>query len=161
MKFKLIALTLVLTAVSWTQTSSPAPQVNVDKAGVPAAADSRAACQHGDGKDGGCCVGMSKDGASCCAQHAKDGQGEMACCHHTGAKDGEAAMACCGGKDGKSCMKDDKAANAGTVASCCPNGDCCGKGKACCDSAKDTKTAAMACCSGGHCGMMGHADSTK
>ena len=162
MKFKLVALTLVLTVVAWTQTSSQTPQINPDKPVSAASAESQSACHHGDGKDGGCCAGMSKDGASCCGHHdMKAGEGEMACCHHDAAKEGDTAMSCGGGKDGKSCMKDDKGANASTSAGCCPNGDCCGKGKSCCESAKDTKTTAMACCSGGHCGMMNHSEAMK
>jgi hypothetical protein len=163
MKFRFVALFLALAVVAWTQTSTPNQQILTEKPGVTAAADNKEASCHSDGKDGAsCCAKMkaeSKDGMSCCAHHeAADGKDAMACCHHDAAKDGEHAMSCCaGGMVAKSGMNTDKSAKADSAtAGCCPNGDSSGKVNACCNSAKETKTTAMACCSGGHCEMSGH-----
>lgn len=160
MKFRVIALTLVLTVVSWAQKSSQTLPVNPDKPGTTPAATA-AACHHGGAKDASCCTnmkGMDKDSKLCCAhQDAASDKDGMACCHQE-AKDGEEAMSCSKGKDGKACMKQDKSANASTVAGCCPDGDCCGKGKACCGSEKNASTAAKSGCCGDHCEMSGHAE---
>ena len=181
MKFKLIALVLALTVISWIQTSSQTPQISDTKTGPAAAADSKApACHHADAKDGAsCCDNMKaegKDGMSCCTHHdmamgskdamshdmAMDGKDGMSCCHHVDAKGGQHDMACCGGKDGKSCVKDEKPANVSTAKDgCCPGGACCGKGEACCESAEDSKTTAMACCSGNSCGIKSHREMAK
>jgi len=134
MKYKMLALILALTVVSWTQTSmQPAPS-------TPQQSTEKAKCP--------CCEKMaasdSKDAhAACMRQH--DGKDMASCCS---GKDGKS---CCGGKDAKSCMKDAKDAK-----SCCK--DCCGKdndktasccnhkagkgcGKDCCGSKKGEKTA--------------------
>jgi len=130
---KLTVVVLILALAGWAQTATQAPAKPTD-AQKPAAAQSetKAACP--------CCQKMAegKDAMSCCA-HAKDLKSA-------------ATMSCCGGKDGKSCMKPDKSADA----SCANCGCCNGKGqKDCCaQCAKETKMA-MSCCGHGHCGM-GH-----
>ena len=126
MKFKMLALILALTVVSWAQTatqSTPSvPQQSTEK--------EKGSCCHkmggSDLKDGHACMRMHHDGkdmASCCA-----GKDDKSCC----------------GKDAKSCMKDDK-----TAASCCK--DCGGKDKdkektaSCCDH-KAGKGCGKGCC---------------
>jgi hypothetical protein len=154
MKYKMMALILALTVMTWaqtaTQTTPPAPQPGTeqvdkdkcpccDKMGATNTKDAHASHMHHD---------MS----------AKDGKGMASCC---GDKDAMSCMkgdkdkptdSCCGGKDAKSCMQGDKDK---TAASCC--GDKCGKDKtasACCGgkdcekgccSAKTEKTAKNCC----------------
>jgi hypothetical protein len=128
MKHKLLALVLALTAVSWAQTATQT-----------AASDQP---QSTEKVKCACCDKMasadSKD-AKMCARHGKHAKGKDCCAR-------KEAASCCG-KDGKSCMKDDKAA-----ASCCKD---CGKDKtasSCCGNdckegccSKKTE-AAMNCC---------------
>ena len=162
MNLKAIALALALTVVGWAQTSSKTSPTIPEKPAAPAATASPA-CHQGEGKDASCCASMSgtgKEEMSCCAHHdAASEKDSMPCCHHE-AKDAGQPMSCCKDKGGKSCMKDNKSANASTVVGCCPDGSCCGKEKACCDSSKDVKTTAMACCSG-HSGPAGHTGTGK
>ena len=125
MKFKMLALILALTVVSWAQTetqSTPStPQQN--------AAPEKAKCA--------CCDKMaasdSKDGHAAC-MHKHDGKEMASCCA------GKDEKSCCGGKDAKSCMKDDK------MADCCKGKDgmkCDRKagGKGCCGSNNSEKPA--------------------
>jgi hypothetical protein len=124
MKYRMLALILALTVVSWaqtaTQTTPSTPQTPetkcacCDKMAASDSKDAHAACM---GKHEG------KEMASCCA--------------------GKDEKSCCGGKDSKSCMKD------GKMADCCKGKDgmkCdrkagkdCGKG--CCGSSKTEKPA--------------------
>jgi len=135
MKYKMLALILALTVMSWAQTATQsAPTTTPDKT-APAAM-------------GKCCEKMAKGGASC-MRHSKQtaSSKEMgSCCA------GKEAKSCCSSKDAKSCMKDDKAtascckdgcAKDKTTASCC--GDKCGKDgeKGCCS--KKDKTARNCC----------------
>ena len=125
MKFKMIALTLVLALGAWAQTST-APSSTPDKSS--------------DQPSMSCCHGKdhAKGGMSCCKHEAKDGKEAMSCCKQEG-KD----ASCCSGKDGKmACMKDGKDKSA----SCCGNADCCKDGKDCCGKSKDAATASMKCC---------------
>jgi hypothetical protein len=145
MKYKMIAIFLALTVMSWaqtaTQTAPSAPQQNtapVEKPKCP------------------CCDKMASAGTkathACCAHHGMhpgDGKDMASCCS------GKDAACCSGGKDAKSCMKGDKDA-AGksccgdrcgrdkTAATCC--GNSCGKegGKGCC--AMKTEKEAKSCC---------------
>jgi hypothetical protein len=128
MKYKMLALILALTVISWAQTatqSTPStPQQN--------AAPEKAKCA--------CCDKMaasdSKDGHAAC-MHKHDGKEMASCCA------GKDEKSCCSGKDAKSCMKDDKTAD------CCKGKEgmkCdrraakdCGKG--CCGSDKSEKPA--------------------
>lgn len=132
MKYKMIAVVLALTVMSWaqtaTQTAPSAPQQST-------APTEKAKCP--------CCDKMAtadaKDAHACCAHHdMKGGDGkEMASCCS-----GKEAASCCGGKDAKSCMRSDKDK---TAAACC--GGNCGKecGEACC-SGKKTEKASKTCC---------------
>jgi len=124
----LMLLVLIVALAGWAQTATqtPANPTGTQKASA-AQSETKAECP--------CCQKMAEG---------------MSCCHH--GKDEKAATSCCSGKDGKSCMKSDKSANAS-----CANCECCnGKGeKDCCaHCAKETKMA-MSCCGHGHCGM-GH-----
>jgi len=126
MKFRMLALILALTIVSWAQTSTqntPAtPQQSTEKAKC-ACCDKMAASD-------------SKDAHAAC-MHNHDGKEMASCCA------GKDAKSCCDGKDAKSCMKD------GKMADCCKGKDgmkCdrkAGKdcGKDCCGSNKSEKPA--------------------
>lgn len=128
MKYKLLALILTMTVVSWTQTatqstpSAPQQSTAPDKAKCP------------------CCEKMAsadaKDAHACCARHGDhkaDAKGMASCC--TG-KDG---ATCCGGKDAKSCMKAGKD-------KCCADCDKGKTAKACCNSNCEKD------CANGKCG---------
>jgi hypothetical protein len=132
MKFKLTALILALTLVSWAQTT-PQPSTTPD-GGAPQA---KAACS--------CCgkKGNAAEGQSCC-RHDKMANGEKAtpCCS------GDAASACCNSKETKSCMKDDKNKTASAA-----SGDCCGNHeKSCCASHQQGDKTAMNCGDDKQCG---------
>jgi len=112
MKLKIVALILALTTMSWAQTSTQTAPTQSEPAETTKAA---------------CCDKMatdSKDGhAACMRKGDRAGmKGMTSCCM------GKEGAPCCGGKDAKTCTKDDKA-----MASCCKDG--CGKDKAtsCCD----------------------------
>ena len=148
MKYKMMALILALSVVTWaqtaTQTTPPAPQQST----APADKDKCPCCDKmaADAKDARAGHMMhhdmsakdSKGMASCCAgKDAKSSSGDkeaMSCMK--GGKD-KTADSCCAGKDDMSCMKGDK----DKAASCC--GDKCAKDKT-----------ASACC-GGDCGKEG------
>jgi hypothetical protein len=118
MKYKMMAVVLALTVMSWaqtaTQTTPPAPQQSTEPA-------EKAKCP--------CCDKMAavgtKDTHACCAHHGKH------------ASDEKGMGSCCAGKDAKSCMRSEKDAAAG---SCCKDG--CSK-----ESCEKDKTAS-ACCGG-------------
>jgi hypothetical protein len=94
MKYKMLALIMALTVVSWSQDatqSAPATPDKTDKAGC-ACCDKMA---KSDAKnDHAACMRKheSKEMASCCGK-------DDACC----AKDGKTAESCCKGKDGTKC----------------------------------------------------------
>jgi len=103
MKYRMLALIMALTVVSWSQDASqtaPTTPDKTDKANCAccdkmAKSDSKndhAACMRKhDGKEmASCCTG--KDSKSCCGKDA-------ACC----AKDPKMAESCCKGKDGMKC----------------------------------------------------------
>ena len=130
MKYRMLALILALTVVSWaqTETAPSTPQQST----VPAEKAKCACCDK-------MAAGDMKDMKSCCAHHdmqSKDG------------KDSKEMASCCGSKDAKACMKNGKDK---TAAACCKEGcskGSCGKDKtatACCGSkcGKDAK----GCCS--------------
>lgn len=141
MKYKLIAVVLALTVMSWAQTATQTMPPTTDQSAAPA---EKAKCP--------CCDKMAaadaKDSHSCCAHHDMKA-GDMK------AGDMKDMASCCAGKDAKSCTKGDKDA-AGTsccgdkcskekMASCC--GDKCSKdGKGCCASSKKTEKTARNCC---------------
>jgi hypothetical protein len=157
MKFKMIALVLALTLMSWAQTATQTAPSAPQQSTVPA---EKAKCP--------CCDKMAnadtKDAPACCTHHdmrghtmdAKDSKEMASCCAGKGAKSGDckegmacmkndkdkAAASCCKDacdKDGVSCGKDK------TAASCCGNG--CGQdGKKGCCSEK-TEKSAKNCCS--------------
>src|ERR1700758_1125149 len=126
MKFKMLALILALTVISWAQTATqstpPTPQQ------VTATENAK----------GACCDRMAdvKGGHAAC-MHNHNGKDMASCCA------GKDAKSCCGGKDAKSCMKD------GKTADCCKGkegmkcdrkaGKDCSKG--CCGSNKSEKPA--------------------
>ncbi len=108
MKFRMLALILALTVMSWAQTATQsAPATTPDK-NAPAEMGKCCHKMSADGKDNASCMrdgkqtASSKEAGSCCA--GKDGK------------------SCSNGKDEKSCMNGDKSA-----ASCCKDG--CGKDK--------------------------------
>jgi len=128
MKYRILALIVALTVVSWAQTATQ----NTPSTPQPSTAAEKAKCA--------CCdktaASDSKDAhAACTRKH--DGKGMASCCA------GKDDKSCCGGKDAKSCMKDDK------MADCCKGKDgmkCdrkAGKdcGKDCCGSNKSEKPA--------------------
>jgi hypothetical protein len=126
MKYRMLALILALSVVSWAQTATPtisSPQ----ESGAPAA-------------KGACCekmaAGDAKDAHACCAHHA-DAKDMASCCK------GKEGASCCDGKDAKSCSKSGKnnCADCGkneTAKVCCGSkcekdcagGKCCGAKKA-------------------------------
>ena len=151
MKYKMMAVVLALTVMSWAQTATQTAPSTPQQSTEPA---EKAKCA--------CCDKMAAGGAkvehACCAHHGKHASNskEMASCCA-----GKDTMSCCGGKDAKSCMKNDKNAAAG---SCCKEGcskESCGKdktasaccggngGKGCekgCCSSKKTEETAKTCC---------------
>jgi hypothetical protein len=149
MKYKLLAAVLVLTVMSWAQTTTQSAPSTPQQSTVPA---DKAKC--------GCCDKMAatdaKDAHACCAHHDKQ------------AKDSKEMASCCAGKDAKSdgkdamaCMKADKDKTA--TASC---GDCCSKDheKGCCASHKKDDKTAMNCCEkecGEHCASHASAGASK
>jgi hypothetical protein len=133
MKFRIIALILALSVLSWTQTTSqPAPDATPSQ-NAPAA-DTKAGCD--------CCQKTASSGdkeAAACCQNMKDGKCDMAAC-----KDKD--------KDGMACMKGDKTNGA---AKACAEGKCCGgehHGKS---RHHDHETTAMNCC-GDQCDRKSH-----
>ena len=143
MRYKIFALVLALTVVSWAQTATQTP--STPEPGATQADKAKCAC----------CDKMAasnKDGKMSCQRHgmkATDGKDMASCCAGKDTK----MTSCCGGKDSKSCMKGDKA-----TASCCKDGSgkdktatvCCGTsgkacGKGCCASDKKEKTAKNCC----------------
>jgi hypothetical protein len=148
MKYKMLALIVALTVVSWAQTETQTAPPAAQQSTVPA---DIAKCP--------CCdkmaAGDMKDMKSCCAHHdmkskdeAKDGKAMASCCagkEGMSAKDAKACMrkgkdkmaSCCKGADGKNSCGKDK-----TAAACC--GDKCEKdGKGCCGGKDKT---AKSCC---------------
>lgn len=131
MKYRILALILALTVVSWAQTATQS---------APSTPEKNTASEKGKCA---CCDKMAKSGsmdehAACMRKH-HDGKDMASCCA------GKDDKSCCGGKDAKSCMKDGK-----MDASCCKDG--CGKDKektaSCCDH-KAGKGCGKGCC-GGH-----------
>ncbi len=127
MKYRMLALIVVLTVVSWAQTATQSTPSTQQQSAAP------------EKPKGACCDKMgssdSKDAhAACMRQH--DGKEMASCCA------GKDEKSCCG-KDATSCMKDDKTAD------CCKGkegmkcdrkaGKDCGKG--CCGSSKSEKPA--------------------
>lgn len=133
MKFRLFALILALTVVSYSQTATQT---------APATEQQQST------------QGVDKSDASACQKMMKDKEGSCCMHHDTAAKDGKEAMACGGEKGAKSCqkmMKKDK----GKMAAMCGSGKCCGNdAKDCCKH--DEKEMAMACCGGSQCGAGNH-----
>lgn len=146
MKYKMIALILALTVVSWAQTATQAAPAAPSSPQQSTAPAEKAKCP--------CCDKMAaadtKGAPACCARHAQHSTGgkeTASCCS------GKDAKSCCSGTDAKSCMKSDKdkvACCAGckdkTAAACC-NGNCgkdCAKG--CCSTANKSEKAASKCC---------------
>ena len=134
MRFKLIALILALTVMSWAQTATPSAPSTPQQSTVPAGAKACPCCDKASAE--------MKEGHACCAHHAtaaKDAK-EPACCA------GKDKAACCSGKDAKSCKRNsaDK-----TAAACCGGEKC---GKECvkeCAGKQGRKIAGS--CSGGCC----------
>ncbi|HZQ67019.1 MAG TPA: hypothetical protein VFA68_00760 [Terriglobales bacterium] len=138
MKFKLLAMILALTVVSYAQTAtqtapSTAPAQSKQDEAKPS--DAKAGCS--------CCKKMMEGKEGSCCEH-----------HDMAAKDGKGAMACCAGKDQKSCMGKEGCcgmkADKDKSAAMCSDGMCCGKGK------DGDKKMAMACCGGAQCGTGNH-----
>ena len=127
MKHKMLALILMLTVVSWTQTATQqAPSTDQQTATDKAKCSCCDKMAKTDSKDAhACCMGKheGQEMASCCS-----GKDEKSSCGKDGAscvKDGKMAETCCKGKEGMKC--DHKASK-----------DC---GKRCCGSNKSEKTA--------------------
>jgi hypothetical protein len=132
MRYKMLALILALTVVSWAQTATQTTTSTPQQSTVPSDKAKSACCDKMAAAD-------AKDAPSCCARHdmqAKDAKEMASCCA------GKNAMSS-GGRDAMSCMKGDKDK---TATSCCKDG--CSK-----DNCGKDKTAA-ACC-GGTCGKNG------
>lgn len=132
MKYKMIAIVLALTVMSWaqtaTQTGPAAPQTTPAEKAKCACCDKMAAGAKACGAHHDMAAGEMKDMGSCCGgKEAKSGDGKDAMSCMRNDKD-KAAASCC--KDG--CK--DKAAG-----SCC--GEKCGKDceKGCCSSEKKTE----------------------
>jgi len=141
MKYKLLALILTVTVVSWTQTATQSTPSTPQQSTAP----DKAKCA--------CCEKLAsadaKDAHACGARHGDhqaDAKEMASCCS---GKDG---VACCGGKDAKSCMKAgrDKCCSdcdkSKTAKACCGS-DCqkqCKGGKCC--GAKKVETAESDCC---------------
>ena len=133
MKIRILALILISAFVCLAQTSNqnnpPAGKTQTETASV-----SKAGCA--------CCeaMGESKDAKPCCP-------------HDPAAKDAKDAPACCQHKDGISCKRDEKSADA-AVASCGGGKD----QKGCCAKSDKVEQTAMACCGGAnnHCGSRQH-----
>lgn len=136
MRYKILALILTMTVVSWAQTASQSTTPNPQQNSAPAA---KAKCP--------CCDKMAA-GKMKCANHAMQ------------AKDGQDPEAMSSSKDGMSCMRNKQGAAASCcgkdceknkcgkdkTASCC--GDRCNKdGKNCCAVKAGEKTA-KSCCQG-------------
>lgn len=140
MRYKISALILALTVISWAQTATPvapsAPQQN-----APAAQSKCSCCDKMASAD-------AKDAKSCCAHHDMQAKGadgkdakKMSCCAGKDAKSTD-------GKDAMSCMRNAK----DKTASCCKKGcgkTSCGKDKmaACCgEKCGKAGTTAKTCC---------------
>lgn len=144
MKIKIVAFALVLTVMSWAQSTTTSTQA---QATDQKSAETKTNCP--------CCdkiaSGDHKDMAACMRHNAsgKKDKAVMPCCSSKDAKD---AASGCTGKYGKSCVKGDAAS-----AACCAGGQC-GEGHemACC-SDKDRKKTANDCCGGKQCGKPDHA----
>ena len=127
MKFKVLALILALTVISWAQTETQSTSSTPQQSTATENAKFT------------CCDKMSetKGGHAAC-MHKQDGKDVATCCA------GKNEKSCCDGKDAKSCMKDDKA-----TASCCK--DCGGKEKdktaSCCERHAG-KECGKGCCQG-------------
>ena len=130
MKYKMLALVLALTVVSWAQTATPASPSTQEQS---APTDKKGSC---------CDKADAKDAHACCAHHdMKDKSGKE--------------VASCGGKDAKSCTRksDDKTAascckdscSKDKTASACCGGDCGKEGDKGCCSKKGDKTAKSCC----------------
>jgi hypothetical protein len=128
MKYKVIALLLALTMMSWAQSPNTSQPPTNDQNSENAADKKATPC---------CCDKMS-------AEH-KDGQ---ACVHDKGCCSGKQAASCCNDKEAKACMKGDKTAD------CCANGKCNDKKMSCCSTKKEQK--AESCCPGMQCGKSDH-----
>src|ERR1019366_3589499 len=130
MKYKMIALILALTVVSWAQIANQNAPSTPQQSTVPA---DKAKCP--------CCDKMAadstKDAHACCAHHDMSGK-DAKSCMRTG-KDKAAASCCKDGCSKDSCGKDK------TAAACC--GGSCGKDskKGCCSDKKSDKTAKDCC----------------
>ena len=135
MKYKMIALMLALTIVSWAQT----PTQSAPSSAPPSATTT------------------DKEKCPCCEKTATANDKDAAHCPHHSKKSQQSKemTSCCKGKDAKSCMRkgNDKAGCCGdscgrdkTAAGC--NGTVCAKecGKTCCSS--KTEKAATNCCRG-------------
>jgi hypothetical protein len=141
MKYKIIALMLALTVMTWAQTATPtAPSTS--QSAVPA---DKAKCQ--------CCDKMAaadaKDAHASCMRHdmkAGDSKEKKSCCEGkeaSSSNDKDAAMSCMKGDKEKAAASScgDKCGKDKTAAACCDGKDC---GKDCC-SKKAEKTAASCC----------------
>ncbi|MGA7402213.1 MAG: hypothetical protein WBW38_19505 [Candidatus Sulfotelmatobacter sp.] len=124
MRFKLIALILALTVMSWAQTATPSAPSTPQQSTVPAGAKACPCCDKASAE--------MKEGDACSAHHATAAKGAKA--------------ACCSGKDAKSCKRN----SADTTAAACCGGENCGKecGKEC--AGKQGRKIAGSC-SGGCC----------
>jgi hypothetical protein len=138
MKYKMLALILALTVLSWAQTATPTTPSTPQQSTVPA---NKVKCP--------CCEKMAaadaKDAPACCAHHdMKSGMGDMK------DKDGKEAVSCmkndkdqatapcCNDACSKDSCEKDK-----TAAACCA-GKCGNDEKGCC---KKTEKTAKNCCS--------------
>ena len=136
MKHRFAAVLLLMAVASFAQTTTQTqPSAKPAEAAASAPAEKKAGCP-------------------CCQKMAEGKPTDSCCMHHHDAKDGE-AMSCCGGKDGMSCMKNDKDKSSNAACGgdkCCGGEKCCGGDKGCA-MAKNDGDKAMACCGGGQCGM--------
>jgi len=148
MRFRIIAVTLVLALAAWlpgagqpatTQTTPqpPATQDSGKDATKPSCCCSPEnhnadfpTAQNYDHQAAACCQGPDSKKMSGCSQDVKSSQGAMNCCKDKDAKlrAGKDGKPCCDAKDGKSsCGKEAAARNTKTGKDCCTDKDesCC------------------------------------
>lgn len=91
MRYKMLALILALTVISWAQTATPNSSAN-PQAGTQSSEKAKCPC---------CDKTANGKGTVACASHGKHSKEMASCC---AGKDGK----CCGGEEAKACMKGDK-----------------------------------------------------
>lgn len=143
MKFRMIALILIVSLAAWLPAAAQ-PSAPQQDTGKPATKPACGCCAHMDhqGKDAtadhaamSCCPGKDGKEMACCGKDVKDGKdakSAMTCCNSKEGKEAKMCASkdgkpCCGSKDVKSCCGKEAAANNSK------NGkECCAAMKDCC-----------------------------